>query len=67
MTLLLMPSPQTTRKPETRPRVWYQALFKYMSPAKARLTPEQALSIIEENWERPYRDIKQNGFNFEDK
>lgn len=57
MSLLLRP----TSTPDTKPRVWYQALFKYATPPKARLTQQQAAALVAANWHRTWDDIKRNG------
>lgn len=50
-----------TAAPETRPRVWYQALFKYYEPLDGRMTQEEAAQVIARHWARSWKDIKQNG------
>lgn len=49
------------REPFTRPRIWYQIIFKMIQPQDSQMTPEQAFAIVEANWTRSYNDIKRNG------
>lgn len=56
-----MRSATTAATPETKPRVWYQALFKYYDPQDRRFTQAEAAELIAANWHRTWKDIKRDG------
>jgi hypothetical protein len=59
MSLLLFRGAMT--KPATRPRAWFQLLFKLYEPRKGRLSEGEAAAVIARNWHRSYADLKSEG------